>query len=357
MISATGAMNAVALGKQRVVSDVGLQVPKGAAYYPVDHGGPTRAFAFILVPGFTLLAFASAVEPLRIANQLSQRPLYRWRVLSETGQPISSSSGIPVGVDGPIDVLDKDTSLFVCAGNPQMAAIAPGVVSAVQRHHRFGGAVGGICTGAVALAKAGLVEGRRFTLHWENQPGFVETFPDLVPTLSRFEADGRLMTCGGGAASTDMMLSVIAADHGSDFAAIVSDMCLRTVMSGANPEQRSSLAALLSSRNPAIIAAVDLMNRHIEDPIPIAALARNVGCTSRHLERLFGDVTGKTPGEFYRGLRLDRARNLLSTTDMTLIEIATACGFSDVSHFSKSFRARFGAAPTKLKQGVGLTRL
>lgn len=329
-------------------------VPKGAAYFPAPKSGPTRGYAFILVPGFTLLAFASAVEPLRIANQLSQQPLYCWTVLSETGKAVVSSSGIPVGVDGKLDPLDKATRLFVCAGNPQMAAAAPAIVAATQRHHRFGGVVGGICTGAVALAKAGLFEGRRFTLHWENQPGFVETFPTLAPTLNRFETDGRLLTCGGGAASTDMMLAIIADDHGSGFAAMVSEMCLRTVMPGVNAEQRSSTAALMSSRNPVLVATVTLMNRHIDDPLSMDDLAAAAGYSRRHLERLFREAVGQTPGDFYRGLRLDRGRNLLSTTDLTLMEVAVACGFSTVSHFSKSFRARFGTAPSKLTQAMGL---
>lgn len=337
-------------------SALGPLVPKGAAFFPVDNPGPTRSYAFILVPGFTLLAFASAVEPLRIANQLSQKPLYRWRLLSETGEAVISSSGIPVGVDGPIGQPERDARLFVCAGNPAMAAASPAVVSAVARHHRFGGTVGGICTGAVALAKAGLAAGRRFTLHWENQPGFVETFPDLAPTSNRFETDGRLMTCGGGAASTDMMLSVIASDHGSDFAAIVSDMCLRTVLPGVEPEQRSSIAALMSSRNPVLIATVNLMNRTIDNPLPLEELAAAAGYSRRQMERLFRSATGSTPGNFYRGLRLDHGRNLLATTDLTLMEIATACGFDTVSHFSKSFRARFGTAPTRLKQGIGRPR-
>lgn len=329
------------------------QVPTGAAYFPVDHPGPTRSYAFVLVPGFTLLAFASAVEPLRIANQLSQRPLYRWQVLSETGGPVNSSSGIPVGAEGRLDPQDKETRLFICAGNPARAAEAPALIAAVQRHHRFGGVVGGICTGALTLARGGLLQDRRFTLHWENQPGFAETFPNLTPTANRFETDGRLMTCGGGAASTDMMLSVIASDHGTDFAAMVSDMCLRTVMPGVLPEQRSSLAAQMSSRNPVLIATVNLMNRRIDDPLSMDELAEAAGYSRRHLERLFRDSVGKTPGEFYRGLRLDRGRNLLSTTNLTLLEVATACGFATVSHFSKSFRARFGTAPTLLKQGVG----
>jgi AraC family transcriptional regulator, carnitine catabolism transcriptional activator len=171
--------------------------------------------------------------------------------------------------------------------------------------------------------------------------------------MSRFESDGRLITCGGGAASTDMMPSIIAEDHGGPFAAMVSEMCLRPVMPGVNSEQRSSLAALMSSRNPVLVATVTLMNRHIDEPLSMDELAAAGGYSRRHLERLFRDAVGKTPGDFYRGLRLYRARNLLSTTDLTLMEVAVACGFSTVSHFSKSFRARFGTAPTKLMQGNG----
>lgn len=332
------------------MSDFETLVPIGAAYFPVSDPGPTRRYAFVLVPGFTLLAFSSAVEPLRIANQLSQKPLYMWQILSETGQAVSSSSGIPVGASGAFDTLTKDARLFICAGNPAMAAAAPVVVTTVQRHYRFGGLAGGICTGAVALAKAGLLDGRRFTLHWENQPGFVETFPALIPTINRYEVDGRLMTCGGGAASTDLMLAIIAEDHGNDFAAMVSEMCLRTVMLGVEPEQRSSVAALMSSRNPVLIATITLMNRNIEDPLTMDSIAAATGYSRRQLERLFRDATGHAPAEFYRGLRLDRGRNLLSTTNMTLQEIATACGFESVSHFSRRFRERFGAAPSKLKQ-------
>lgn len=343
-------------GKGVLMTVVASQVPVGAAHFPMDYTGAPQSYAFLLVPGFTLLAFASALEPLRIANQLVQKPLFEWRVLSESGQPVHSSSGVPVGVDGPLSSLGKDARLLVCAGNHQMAAASPGIVAAVQRHHRFGGTVGGICTGAVALAKAGLVEDRRFTLHWENQPSFVEDFPHLTPSLNRFEIDGKVLTCGGGAASTDMMVSIIASEFGSDLASMVSDMCLRTVMSDAGLGQRSSLAVLMSSRNPAVIAAVGLMNRHIEDPLTMRDLSQQVGRTSRQLERLFKELTGSTPADFYRGLRLDRARNLLSTTNMTLIEIATACGFSATSHFTKCFRARYGTTPSKLKQAVGQAR-
>jgi AraC family carnitine catabolism transcriptional activator len=146
----------------------GPLVPAGAAFFALPTATETRSYAFVLVPGFTLLAFASAVEPLRIANQISQQPLYRWSLWSEDGASVPSSSGIPVGVEGSLPAFDRATKVFVCAGNQTIDAIAPEIVAALHRHHRHGGTVGGICTGAVALASAGLLAGRRFTLHWEN---------------------------------------------------------------------------------------------------------------------------------------------------------------------------------------------
>jgi len=331
-------------------------VPAGAAYYPVPAASPTRSYAFILVPGFTLLAFSSAVEPLRIANQLSQQPLYRWRLMSEGGTPVASSSGISVCVDAPLEPMERETRAFVCAGNPAAAAASPKVVTAIQRHARFGGAVGGICTGAVALAEAGLLADHPFTLHWENQPAFSEDYPMLCPTANRFEVSGRVMTCGGGAAATDMMLSLIAEDHGADFAAMVSEMCLRKVMMGIEKEQRSSLSVMIRSRNPGLLRVVNLMNDHIEDPLTLDDLARVAGFSRRHVERMFVAVLGQSPGDYYRGIRLDRGRNLLSTTDMSLLEVAMACGFGSVAHFSKSFKARFGVAPTKFNYRLGASR-
>jgi AraC family transcriptional regulator, carnitine catabolism transcriptional activator len=330
----------------------GPLVPQGAAYFPVTDAGVTRNYAFVLVPGFTLLAFSSAVEPLRIANQLSQRPLYRWDVQSETGGPVASSSGITVGTEPIPEAFNRDTRVFVCSGNPPSAAGTPPIVAVLQRHHRFGGIVGGICTGAVALARAGLLKDRRFTLHWENQPGFIETFPQFTPTENRFETESRVMTCGGGAASTDMMLSVIASDYGNDLATMVSEMCLRTVMAGVAPEQRSSIAAVMELRNPLLASLIKTMNDHLDDPILLRDLARTAGYSRRHLERLFVTSLGKTPGEFYRDLRLDRGRNLLITTDLTLLDISAACGFASVAHFSKCFKDRFGMPPTKLKTDI-----
>lgn len=325
-------------------------VPQGAEYHPVADPGPTRHYVFVLVPGFTLLAFSSAVEPLRIANQISQRALYHWRVVSESGDSVCSSSGVPVGVDGRFQTFGRAERAFVCSGNPPESALSPKLVAAFQRHARFGGEVGGICTGAFTLAEAGLLTGQAFTLHWENQPGFSETYAHLSPTNCRFELSGRIMTCGGGVAATEMMLSLIAQDHGARFAAIVSDMCLHRVMIGGAREQRSSVSAVTGSRHPGFTKVVKLMNEHIEEPLPLADLAGMAGYSRRHIERMFLSVLNMTPGEYYRGIRIDRGRNLLSTTDLPLFDIAMACGFQSVSHFTKNFRAKFGTAPTTLRR-------
>ncbi|THD82336.1 GlxA family transcriptional regulator [Aliigemmobacter aestuarii] len=324
-------------------------IPHGAAFFQTSNReARTRHFAFLLCPSFTLLAFASALEPLRIANQLSQRPLYDWTTRSADGAPVISSCGVSVGVDGPQADLDRDVILMVCAGNRPEAAGARAVVSAVTRHFRHGGRIGGLCTGPIALARAGLLKGRRFTLHWENQPAFRENFPDLDPSENKFEIDDRVLTCGGGAAATDMMLEVIAQEHGEAFAAMVSDMCLRRVSVGRDLPQRSPISAVAQTRNPGLAAIVELMKRHREDPLSMDELAERVGYSRRHVERLFLSTLGQPPARFYLNLRLDHARNLLASTDLSLAEVAAACGFSSTSHFSKSFVRRFGTPPSRV---------
>jgi AraC family carnitine catabolism transcriptional activator len=324
-------------------------IPQGAAYFrPARADAPTRAFVFLICPSFTLLAFASAVEPLRIANQLSQRPLYDWRTATANGTPVTSSCGLTVQVDGPLGTPSRDTALVVCAGNQPDQATAPSVVSALQRHHRHGGHVGGLCTGPFALAKAGLLTNRRFTLHWENQPAFREMFPTLTPSETKFEIDDRILTSGGGAAATDLMIDIIARDQGEAFATMVLDMCLRRVAIGRDPGQRSSLSAVAQLRNPGLAAMVDLMKRHIEEPLSMEELSARVGYSRRNVERIFRKALGLPPARFYLDMRLDHARTLLSGTDLSLSEISAACGFATRSHFSKAFTARFGTAPSRL---------
>lgn len=321
-------------------------IPKGVAFVPISVPVTTQEFIFCVVPDFTLLAFSSAIEPLRIANQLAQKPLFRWEVRSLTGDPVISSSGVPVGVTGDLTEIPPEAVLLLCAGNGALRSVTAPYVNALNRHYRHGGQVGGICTGAVGLAKAGLLAKRKFTLHWENQLELQEAFPDLHPTSRKFEIDRNVLTCGGGSASIDLMLDIIASSYGADFASIVSEMCIRRTHLGVEEDQRSSLAMLLQTRNPILLAIVGHMQKNLEEPLSLEELTDKTGYSRRHIERVFKTNLGQSPGTYYRNLRLDHARTLLSTTNKRLIDIAAASGFVSVSHFSRLFKARYGISPT-----------
>jgi transcriptional regulator GlxA family with amidase domain len=299
---------------------------------------------------FTLLAFSSALDPLRVANQLAQKPLYRWTLFSETGDPVTASSGIDVSVHGHLDTLPADLRLLVCSGNQGLEAATQATVAKLRKHVRFGGKTGGICTGAATLARAGLLEGRSFTLHWENQPGFVEHSPDLSPSPKRFEIDGDLWTCGGGAAATEMMLSIIQSDFGRDFAIVVSDMCLNSGDLEQPAPQRSSLSRALNTRNAKLVQVVQTMYNTIEEPVSFDYLSELVGLSRRQIERHFRQFLGESPMTVYRNIRLDRARSLVIETDMTVIEIAVACGFTSSDAFSRIYKERFGSSPSAQRQ-------
>lgn len=339
-------MKATDTSDKRCASRDDGHVPTGAFYFPVETVEQTRTFAFLLLPGFTLLAFSSAVEPLRIANQLAQKPLYQWVIMSEDGFPVRSSSGIEVSVDVPLTELDSSLHLLVCSGIDGRSAASNKTLSSLRLHATTGGKVGSICTGAVTLARAGLLRDSVFTLHWENQPAFEENFPMLTPSRRLFEVDGSLFTCGGGAAATDMMLWVIARDLGDDFAIAVSDMCLRGGGLETRPEQRSSIATAIVTRNPHIVQIVREMHENLEDPLTLEQLAQNANCSRRQMERSFQKVLSLTPSEFYRNIRLDRAHSIFGQTDLAVSEVAVACGFNTLGVFSKHYRTRFGVSPS-----------
>jgi transcriptional regulator GlxA family with amidase domain len=322
-------------------------VPLGAFHFPVNDHNSTKHLGFLLLPEFTLLAFSAALEPLRIANQLAQKPLYHWVVFSETGAPVVASSGVEVGVDKAITDIQQEDRLLVCSGNQGTQAASEKAVAALRKHARFGGKFGGICTGAATLARAGLLKDRIFTLHWENQPGFLEQFPDLAPTMGRFEIDGDLWTSGGGNAATEMMLAVIQRDHGRKFAIVVSDMCLSGSDFEARTVQRSSYARALSTRNSKLVQIIRKMHENIEEPLSLEHLSEQIGLSRRQIERHFLQYLNETPNTAYRNIRLDRARMLLAETEVSVLEVAIACGFSSGSLFSRHYRARFGTSPSR----------
>lgn len=320
-------------------------IPRGVAFVPVPGPVTTREFAFLALPRFTLLAFSSAIEPLRIANQLTQQPLYRWSLVSVDGHPVESSAGVKVEADFGLMPLSRDTTVVVCSGTDASHAANQKVLGWLRNHQRRGGGIGAICTGAYTLARAGLLGDDPTVVHWENQPAFRELY-DVEPLPQIFVIGTKHFSCAGGEAGVDMMLELIGRDHGQRLANAVAEMCLHSRRRSATVAQKAIYPATMKIRHPGIAKVIAAMKANIAAPLDQVELASIFGRTPRHLERIFRSVMQETPKSYYLGLRLEEARNLLSETSMSVLEVAMATGFNSWSSFSKAFKAKCGRSPS-----------
>ncbi|MEO0361371.1 MAG: GlxA family transcriptional regulator [Pseudomonadota bacterium] len=311
----------------------------------------TRSFVFLLVDKFSMIAFASAVEPLRVANRMCGRQVYRWRLAADGGTAVACSNGAQIVPDEALEDVDKDAMIFVCSGLDVNRVDARAILTWLRKQSRRGAAVGALCTGSYILARAGLLDNSRCTIHWENRESFREEFPEIELTNHYFERDGARWTCSGGTAAADMMLHMINADLGREVAAMVMDQLAMTPIRSDEDEQRLSVPARMGVRHPKLTAVIQMMEENIEEPISPAELARIIGMSTRQLERLFRRYLNRSPKRYYMELRLNRARNLLLQTDMTVINVALACGFTSPSHFSKCYRNHFDRTPYR-ERGV-----
>lgn len=304
-----------------------------------------RRFVFLLLDRFTMLSFAGAIEPLRIANRIAGKPLYEWRLIGEGGISATCSNGASFQLDMGLEELDRDDTLLVCGGIDVQRATTKPVIAWLRREARRGMTIGGLCTGSWTLARAGLLDGRKATIHWENQDGFLEEFEDVKLTKSVFVVDGNRLSTAGGTSSIDLMLKLIAADHGDEIANTVADQLIYSSIRTDQDTQRLSIPTRIGVRHPKLSQVIQMMEANIEDPISPADLAEEVGMSTRQLERLFRRYLNRSPKRYYMELRLQKARNLLMQTDMSVINVALACGFASPSHFSKCYRAHYNTTP------------
>lgn len=313
-------------------------------------GALPERVGFLLLPRFSMMAFFSAVEPLRIANRISGQTLFEWTLFSRDGEPVTASNGMTLLVDqamgGGLDL----PSLAVCSGFEPEDHLSRALISWLHRLDQAGCALGGLDTGGFILAAAQLLKGERVTLHWESLPVFRERFPTIETTDELFEIGERRFSCAGGAAAMDMALAVIARRHGSKLAVDVSEQLIHERLRSRSDQQRMSLAQRLGTHNRRLVEAVALMERHLEEPLALAEIARRSGVSSRQLQRLFEDHLHQTPRQWYLSLRLARSKRLLIETDMSVLAIGVACGFSSSSSFARAFRACFGCSPIEARQ-------
>ncbi len=315
-----------------------------------------RRFVFVLLNNFSLLSFASAMECLRIANRMSGQTLYSWDLQSEDGESVTCSGGAVFNVNGPLGELSRDDTILLCAGIKVQDQCTRRLMNWLRREARKGLTLGGLCTASYALAKAGLLDGKRATIHWENQDSFAEEFPDVNLTKSVFVTDTTRVTTAGGTSSIDLMLKLVADHHGEELANAVADQLIYSSIRTDQDTQRLSVPTRIGVRHPKLSKVIQMMEANIEEPISPAILASDVGMSTRQLERLFRRYLNRSPKRYYMELRLQKARNLLMQTDMSVINVALSCGFASPSHFSKCYRAQYQTTPYR-ERGTQASRL
>ena len=313
-----------------------------------SHVAP-KTVGFLLVPGFALMSYAAAVEPLRAANLLSGRELYRWWHAAPGGKPVTASNGVAIIPDCGTSTERAADMVFVCAGGNPALFDDRSTFAWLRRLARKGVTIGGISGGPYILAKAGLLDGARATLHWEHQPAFREAFCKVEVAPSLFEIDGNRITCSGGISALDMMVALIERDHGRQLAASVGDWFLHThIREGFGP-QRMDLRYRLGVADEKLVSALRAMETNLETPLARNALARSTGVSLRQLERLFRHHVGHGIHSHYRMLRLDRARQLLRETTLPVLDVALATGFASSSQFARAYRQAFNEPPSRTR--------
>lgn len=318
-----------------------------------DATGPKR-YAFLLIPGYSQLGFACALEALSLANiHPSGREFYTWRLIGETGEPVPAYNGVTAAVDTALPELGRDETLVVCAGNDAALGSTKAVLNWIRRETRKGMDFGALSSGTYTLALAGLLSGKRVTTHWEYREALTELLPDVIIDSSLFAVDGRVFTTAGGAASMDMMLDRIRQDYGTDLATWVADQMVYTDPRAATHGQRLSRRARPGMVHGKLGIALQIMENNLEDPLRPDEIAQVIELSTRQLERLFAKHLGMSPKRHYLQLRLEKARGLLRQTSLSVTDICVACGFQSLSHFSKSYRGTFGLSPGQEKRGTG----
>ena len=306
----------------------------------------TRRIGVLPLPGFAVLSYASTVEMLRAANLLSRQRLYEVVNIGLDALPVASSGAAQVRVDARVgDDLSLDY-LFVVAGGDPMAFEHPRMMAWLGRMARKGVQMGGVSGGPVILAKAGLMAGRRMTVHWEHAAALAELSPQLLIERSLYVIDRDRVTCAGGTAPIDLMHALITRHHGAPFARLVSDWFMHTEVRPSAGPQRAGLVERVGCNVPAILDAVEMMESHVADPVTLTDLAEVAGVSPRQLNRLFSERLGRTTMRYYRDLRLEMARGLLRNAPLSVTEIALATGFANSAHFSRVYTRTYGAPPS-----------
>lgn len=336
---------------------MGINIETEAVASAAEQPAFERTIVFFLVPNFSMIAFTTAIEPLRLANRMIGQEVYTWRLASMDGNSVKASSGVEVNVNTSLEQerqyltgSRRPNIMFACSGLDVEKTEHKSLFAYFRECKNSGVTVGGLCTAAHLLAAAGLLKGKRCAIHWENLPGFQEKFPTAEVYADLYEMDGNVWTCAGGTAALDMMLSLIGRDNDEDLVNRVCEQALTDRVRNPHDRQRLPLRARLGVQNAKVISIIEFMEANISEPLSLIEIADYVGLSRRQIERLFQSQMGRSPARYYLEVRLDRARHLLRQSTIPVVDVAIACGFVSASHFSKCYREMYGKSPLQERQ-------
>ena len=307
--------------------------------------------SIIAIPEFSLMAFSATIEPLRGANFVTGLPLFRWNFHSAEGGPVASSSGVVIDTlpNAQLDASKSDLVL-VCAGVNVENHFDRRVSAKLNRLHRHGNLIGGVSTGVFILAEAGLLDGKSCSVHWHSQDAFGQMYPDVKISNDLFTIDQGICSCSGGTAAMDMMLHLIARQHGAELSRLAADQFIHGSLREPTTLQRMTLRERLKTQDRYVLKAIEIMEASCETPVAAAEIATRLGISLRKLERRFRRELGETPVQRYTQLRLERARRLLAQTDLSVTAVAAACGYESASYFARFYREQSGMSPTAFRR-------
>ena len=296
-----------------------------------------------------MMCVASVLEPLRAANRVADKPLYEWDLVSLSGDPVVVTCGVPIPVDKAFDARSTGELLIIIGGFNQAKHVDIAALAIIRQAASRFAAVAGVEAGSWVVARAGLLNGQTATTHWEDFEEFASKFPEIDLQLDRFVIDGKRMTCGGASPAFDMFLELIRRRNGPAVAMEVASVFVYDEAHSAFDEQPLVSLGKLAQREPRIEHAVRLMEKWIEQPMPVAAIAKRVGISSNTMEALFKRHVGMTPGKFYLNLRLKSANRMVQDSDLSMREVAVRSGFNSLSAFSRAYSKGFGKSAVKVR--------
>ena len=303
-------------------------------------------YGFLLLHNYSMLGFSSAIETLHMANWTTGKELYSFCTISHGKHEISSNTGVTTVSDYLTSDAPRDLdAIFVCGASPVSKNENKTLENWITEQAKRNVEIGGVCTGSYLLAKAGLLEGYRATIHWWSIANLRDEFPQTIVSNHLFEVDRDRYTCSGGTAAMDMMLFLIGKQHGMSLASSISEQFVCERIRTHDDPQRIPLQARIGTGQPKLVEAVQLMEANIQEPLSSDDIAYHVGISRRHLERLFKTNLDIVPSRYYLELRLQHAKQLLVQTDKSITAVGVACGFGSAPHFSTTYKGFFGMTP------------